>query len=219
MMFAMDRTSGRCCPSAPIKITNTLVSDALTIIIPTVMFATWLSAYLPLHGPLGGVAESTVPRSFLSLSLIKFSTYLSKQTRSSSSKMCTKLLGKSDSAIMSVCSDSSLLSKADFTVLTYVLHHSEQVTMGMWSRTSGDTKLQLDQKDVLLLGLHQKGQCSSHVGVTRIFLRASPEGIDHTTSASIQLPEIRECRSILGYQLITSGGHTPPLKMSGNADS
>ncbi|KAG1677779.1 hypothetical protein GQR58_013752 [Nymphon striatum] len=58
------------------------------------------------------------------------------------------------------------------------------------SRTSGDTKLQLDQKDVLLLGLHQKGQCSSHVGVTRILLRASPEGIDHTTSASIQLPEI-----------------------------
>ncbi|KAG1680639.1 hypothetical protein GQR58_012319 [Nymphon striatum] len=64
---------------------------------------------------------------------------------------------------------------------------------GKRSRTSGDTKLQLDQKDVLLLGLHQKGQCSSHVGVTRILLRASPEGIDHTTSASIQLPEIREC--------------------------
>ncbi|KAG1699342.1 hypothetical protein GQR58_005587 [Nymphon striatum] len=62
---------------------------------------------------------------------------------------------------------------------------------GKRSRTSGDTKLQLDQKDVLLLGLHQKGQCSSHVGVTRILLRASPEGIDHTTSASIQLPEIR----------------------------
>ncbi|KAG1657431.1 hypothetical protein GQR58_023373 [Nymphon striatum] len=112
---------------------------------------------------------------------------------------------------------------------------------GKRSRTSGDTKLQLDQKDVLLLGLHQKGQCSSHVEVTRILLRASPEGIDHTTSASIQLPEIRECGTAgcvsthriiitnkprltsehvaLGFISGTSGRGTPPQKMSGSADS
>ncbi|KAG1714759.1 hypothetical protein GQR58_000827 [Nymphon striatum] len=92
---------------------------------------------------------------------------------------------------------------------------------GKRSRTSGDTKLQLDQKDVLLLGLHQKGQCSSHVGVTRILLRASPEGIDHTTSASIQLPEILSSIADLDQfgHFVTSGRGTPPHKMSGSADS